>query len=253
MVETTSSNKDLPPAAPPLGMRVRLLDFLVNFFPRRLVPTQYYSVSDKFCMHTIMLKKQLSTENKTSQPVDFELGIAEHDVLASIMSHPESLAESVYHRRIEMGDTCCYLKVNGQLASYNWMSSSHCGIFRGFDKIINFKKLLPQQVYSYDFYTYKKQRGKGYGSILKTYFFPHLASLGKTEVFTCIEPDNKESLAVHFKYGYLPVSMVHNFRLLDWTYTIRGNRRSNRRLGKWYQHYLEQRRSLSQGASASCD
>ena len=68
-----------------------------------------------------------------------------------MIANAEGLPESVYRRRLELGDICYCLKTDGKLACYNWISLTRCATYCGFEQEITFRTLSDLQVFTYDF------------------------------------------------------------------------------------------------------
>ena len=166
-------------------------------------------------------------------PTGYRFAPLDDAALQQLLSHPEALPASVYQNRLAKGDVCYFLSVNDELVTLQWISTSQCAIFRGFDKGMDFLALAPHQAYTYDFYTYRNKRKQGFGTILKQQLLPWLAAQGYTELLTCVMHDNRESLKIHLKMRYSLKALPCNFRLMDWQWTTWGNQQQIAEARRW--------------------
>ena len=93
--------------------------------------------------------------------------------------------------------------------------------------------LQQDQAFTYDFYTYIKHRGKGFGACLKSSLLYDLQSRGVNDVFTIVEPSNHISMRVHIKLDYKPVTAVFSYRIFGWAKTFLGSKRDELRMQQW--------------------
>jgi GNAT superfamily N-acetyltransferase len=224
------------PVFPEMDPGVRYASFLVKLFPRRIfrllrVEHSKY-VQDALVMKTVLREVAYPECAQTCQ-----LDLLDDSVLAQMIAHPEGLPESVYRRRLAQGDICYIQKVDGTLVSYNWVSLTRCGTYVGFDKEAIFRALSDIQCFTYDFYTYKAYRNKGYGFLLKNYLLADLYRRGRQELLNCIEPTNDISLRIHFKLNYQLDSIVTNFRLMKWCWTNHSTPRRKALVENWMADY----------------
>lgn len=230
---------------PAYPLRVRLLNGLVKYFPRRLVPAGMCQELSKFVAHPCLLNRSISDRDKFSLPAEFELKIASAQELAQLAGHSEGLPADVYQKRMLQGDKCICLYHQNELVSYNWLAFVRAGIFLGLDKQINMMMLESNQVFTYDFYTYKAHRNRGYGKLLKSAIFQFALSEGIQEIITCVHADNAASLAVHIKQGYNLKSMVFCARIMDWTVSFLSTPHQTSRYLAWFGRYKEQQTRTS--------
>jgi GNAT superfamily N-acetyltransferase len=224
---------------PAFPFRVRLLNGLVKYFPRRLVPAGACLELSKFVAHPTLLSRTLSDKDRFNLPAEFELKIASDQEVSQLACHAEGLPLDVYQKRLHEGDKCICLYHQNELVSYNWLAFVRAGIFLGLDKQINIMRLKANQVFTYDFYTYNAHRNRGYGKLLKSGIFQFALSERIHEVLTCVHADNAASLAVHIKQGYNLKSMVFCARIMDWTVSFLSTPIQTSRYQAWFDRYKE--------------
>ena len=224
---------------PAYPLRIKFLNALVKYFPRRLLPKSRYNVLSKYTAHPTLLIREISNLDKISLPTDFTVKIASNAEIAQLAEHDEGLPLEVYQNRQLQGDRCICIYNKNELVSYNWLTFSRAGIYLGFKKEISFLNLLHNQVFSYDFYTYKKHRNMGYGTLLKSCIFQYLFSQNIDEILTCVHPDNGASLAVHVKQGYNLKRMVFCARIMEWNVSFFSNPKETKVYQAWFRLYKE--------------
>ncbi len=215
------------------SLRVRLLDRLVSYFPRKYFNFLKHSVADKYSSHPLLLSKPLQTYTPPPLPAGYQFGLLDDAMHRQLLAHREALPASVYEKRLSLGDKCFCLSVNGELVSFQWLSTSHCAIFRGFDKGVDFLQLAPRQAYSYDFYTYRNKRKLGYGSLVKQQLLGYLVAHQYSELLSCVMYHNAESLNIHLKLNYSLKGLPCNYRLMDWQWTVWGNQEEEEDARRW--------------------
>jgi hypothetical protein len=201
------------------SLPIRLQNNFVTYFPRKFFRFLRHDVQDKYYSHPLLLSKRLRAGPAPPLPAGYRFGQADSSLLQQIISHPEALPPHVYHNRLDKGDSCYFLSVNDEVVTLQWLSTSHCGILRGFDRGVDFFKLAPYQAYTYDFYTYLNRRKLGYGTLLKQQIVANLAARHFSELLSCVMHDNIESLKIHMKMNYSLIGLPCNFRLMDWHWT----------------------------------
>lgn len=215
------------------SLRVQLLDRLVRYFPRKYFRFLRHSVEDKYFSHPLLLGKPLQACTPPPLPESYRFDVLDEAMLEQMMTHREALPAAVYEKRLALGDKCFCLSVNGELVSFQWLSTSHCAIFRGFDKGVDFMALEPHQAYSYDFYTYRDKRKLGYGSVVKQQLLAYLAAKQFSELLSCVMYHNAESLNIHLKLNYSLKGLPCNYRLMDWQWTVWGNAKEEAEARLW--------------------
>jgi GNAT superfamily N-acetyltransferase len=223
-------------AFPKQDLSARLLKKFVHNFPRRFFKHSPQA-SHKYVFETLLLKLALSEQPFQKTVADSEFGMLTENVLLEIISHEEGLPEQVYRQRLAKGDICYYQKIAGELVSYSWISFLICGIYNGFNKGIYFKPLATNEAYTYDFYTYKKFRKKGYGSSLQYYLLADLYQRGKRYLFACVAETNANSLKIHLNFNYQLSSVITCFRLMGWHYTMWSTNRRLKKVSCWLSAY----------------
>jgi len=219
------------------SLPLKLQNGFVTYFPRKHFGFLRHSVQDKYYSHPLLLSKPLQHSTAAPLPESYRFGLIDDTRLQQMLSHPEALPASVYYNRLAKGDLCYFLSVNDELVNYQWLSISQCGIFRGFDKGVDFLALAPHQAYTYDFYTYCNKRKFGYGTILKQQLLADLASRHCSELLSCVMHDNLESLKIHMKLNYSLKALPCNFRLMDWQWTTWGNDKQVDETRQWLERF----------------
>lgn len=235
MSDTLSANTEVFPEP---ALKVRLMDQLVRFFPRRLFAFLRPRVEYKYAFHPLLLTRKPLADDP-DLPAGYRFCALDERLLAAMMSHKEALPEEVYRSRLAKGDLCYCLEVEGKLVTYQWLSSTSCAIFRGFEREIVFLALTPAQAFTYDFYTYRDCRKKGYGSLLKKQVYRTIAEKGITEVMSCVLPTNRESRNIHMREGFTVKALPYNYRIMDWSVTLWGNARALRQTQAWWKRCAE--------------
>jgi GNAT superfamily N-acetyltransferase len=215
-VKFNNSNIEQAPAP---ALNIRLLDRLVRIFPRRLFILFSARTEAKFSFHPLLLCRSLSPANP-DLPAGYAFDLLNEDWLNAMIHHKEALPAAVYHNRLAKGDQCYCLAVNGELVAYQWVTRQTCCIFRGMDQEIDFLPLEPNQAFSYDFYTYRNHRNKGYGSLLKKHFYKAISEKGGSEIISCVLPNNKESRNIHLREGFSLKALPYNYRIKNWSTTL---------------------------------
>ena len=159
--------------------------------------------------------------------------------IKQIMQHQDALPKAVYRQRIAQGDSCFILLNKKRVVAYNWVSYSKCAVYRGFKKEIEFLTLNSNQAFTYDFYTYKNDRKKGYGSIIKQFLLEYSAQNGVREMLTCVDQDNHASLAVHINIGYKPIAVIYLARIMNWTISFQSSNTELNKIKKWFEQYMQ--------------
>jgi len=220
--------------------KAKLLMWLVKLFPRRLIPTRLIHIKDKFIASPLILKKDISpTLNNLNLAKDMECLINDEGAIQQIMQHQEALPEAVYRQRIAQGDSCFILLNEKTVVAYNWVSHSKCAVYRGFAREVEFLVLNSEQAFTYDFYTYKNHRNKGYGLIVKQFLIKYLAQGGVKAMLTCVHHDNHASLAVHFNIGYKPIAVVYLARIMNWTISFQSGDKELYTIKQWFEQYIQ--------------
>jgi GNAT superfamily N-acetyltransferase len=219
------------------SLPLKLQNRFVQYFPRKYLGFLNHTVQDKYYLHPLLLSKTLHAGLAPTLPTGYRFGSLDQASLQQIMSHPEALPGAIYQNRLAKGDACYFLSVNDEVVSFQWISTSSCGIFRGFDKGVDFLALAPHQAYTYDFYTYRDRRKRGYGTILKQQLLAYLAAQGHTELLTCVMYDNQESLKIHLKLHYNLKALPCNFRLMGWQWTTWGSQKQITEASDWLDRF----------------
>ena len=119
MVNPSFFPKSKAPPPPEFSLRVKLLNTLVHYFPRRSVPKRLVKNSAKFTSHLLVLEKSIERNIKTDLPSDFEFTIATPSDIELIARHEEGLEFNVYQKRSHQNDFCCILKLNSVIVIYS--------------------------------------------------------------------------------------------------------------------------------------
>ena len=226
-------------AFPSLPLKVRVTDALVRYFPRRLFKWVSPEEQDKIVSHAIFFSKPLNGIRSVPLLRTMEFGVAGHDVVREMASHSEALPGAVYSKRMENGDFCYYLKVDGSLVCYNWVSLDCFCIYGGFPQEIRFQKPKSEMsAYTYDFYTYSESRGSGYGSLLKNRLLYDLAIKGYDRVYGCVHSDTRASLRVHKQAGYQVFGIAYMYRLMRFSVVLWANRATREKVRIWFDKYV---------------
>jgi len=217
-----------------------LLMWLVKLFPRRIIPTRSIHIEDKFIACPLILKKEISpTLINLNISKNMKCLVNDEAAINQIMQHQEALPEAVYRQRIAQGDSCFILLNKKRVVAYSWVSHDKCAIFRGFKKEVDFLTLSCKQAFTYDFYTYKDDRNKGYGSIVKQFLLKHLAQGGVKEMLTSVHQDNHASLAVYFNFGYKPIAIAYLARIMNWTISFQSSNKELKNIKQWFEQYMQ--------------
>ncbi|MES2625360.1 MAG: GNAT family N-acetyltransferase [Pseudomonadota bacterium] len=230
------------------SLPLRLQNNLIALFPRKYFGFLRHAVEDKYFSHPLLLNKPLQATTPPPLPDGYRFGLIDTAGLKQIMAHREALPASVYHNRFAKGDVCYALSVNDEIVTLQWISTSQCGIFRGFDKGVDFYPLAPHQAYTYDFYTYRNKRKFGYGTVLKQQLLAALAARGCSELLTCVMYDNLESLKIHLKLNYTLKGLPCNFRLMDWQWTTWGSDKQVDETRQWLDRFTRDLSNRNQQA-----
>ncbi len=242
ITEKTNADSDWDTAQaafPSLPFKVRVADALVRNFPRRLFKWVSSEQQEKIASHAIFFSKTLKDIGCVPLSEVMEFGVADEDTVNDIASHPEALPRGVYSKRIENGDSCYYLKVNGSLVCYNWISLDCFSIYGGFPQEIRFAKPENEfSAYTYDFYTYSERRGSGYGALLKSSLLYDLAKQGYDMVYGCVHSDTRASLRVHKQAGYQVFGVAYMYRLMRFSFVLWANKEKTAQVTTWFEEYV---------------
>jgi len=191
-------------------------------------------VKAKISLHAVLLEKRLDGLTRPDPRQGASVSVACKEDIEAIVEHPEALSKLVvYLNRIRNGDICFCLKQDDKLVSYNWIRFTTCCAYCGRRVGFGFIPLKQSQAFTYDFYTYKKHRGKGLGGYLKSCILFELQSRGITEVLTIIEPANEISLKIHARLDYEPVTVVFGYGIFNWTKTFLGSKKDGLLMRRW--------------------
>jgi GNAT superfamily N-acetyltransferase len=224
---------------PSLPLKAQMSDFLVRKFPRRFFSWLSPRQQEKIISHAIFLSKSLDAAESGPLPANMEFGLAGDNVVKEMAAHPEALPAEVYSKRVANGDICYYLKVDDTLVCYNWINIDCFSIYGGFDEEIRFEKPANgKSVYTYDFYTYNDERGKGYGALLKSCLLRQLARDGYARIFSCVHHDTRASLKVHKDLGYEVFGVAYMYRLMQFSFVLWANRALAENVKLWFEKYV---------------
>ena len=191
-------------------------------------------VQKKHLHNTLLLRCELAGwRGARTSGSDVIVSRASVEDLDRIRSHPESLPDAVYSRRLDQGDTCYVMHRQGEILGYNWVSNTTAAVMRGFDLEIDFMNLGPGERFTYDFYVYRELRGGGHGGSLKRMLLGQLAAEGSERVMSLVSPENIVSLRVHHRLGYVPVDMVYGYRVGHWRKSWFGGSPDSGELEEW--------------------
>jgi GNAT superfamily N-acetyltransferase len=192
------------------------MNLLVRYFPVR--PFQRFAAPGlgKVISHPLLLKKNLVRGASPGNREHYVVALANVRDLACIAQHAEAFPEKYYQTRLRRGDTCYCLRVNGEMVAYSWICFTCCSVHCAFENEIEFLQLQNHQAYSYDFYTYRNCRGKGYGSYLYERLEAALLDRGVTELYAAVYQYNYTSLKIHLRMDFDLVTGIANFRILRW-------------------------------------
>ncbi|MCB1695069.1 MAG: GNAT family N-acetyltransferase [Pseudomonadales bacterium] len=224
------------PAFPKPDLRCRFSALFVKYFPLRLFRF-LRTEPEKYMHESVLLTTDLAPIAHPDSGPEHQMGVMDETILAEVLSHPESLPEKVYRRRLARGDICYFQRVNGALANYSWVSLSRCGVFCGLDREMYFRDLADSQAFNYDLYTYRSHRKQGYGSILQKYVRADLYRRGIRTLVYCIEPTNHTSLKMHLRLDHHFETVVSNFFVMKLKWTVLSRPRRNERVAQWLKSY----------------
>jgi GNAT superfamily N-acetyltransferase len=225
----TNNNLEAPPAP---ALRIRLLNLFVRIFPRRFFVFFRACTDAKFSFHPLLLCRKMSPTN-SNLPSNYRFDLLNDHWLNTIISHKDALSAEVYRNRLVKGDCCYCLEADGELVAYQWITRDSCCIFRGMNHEIDFLPLTSTQAFTYDFYTYRTHRNKGYGSLLKKQVYKALSACGVNEVMSCVLSNNRESRNIHLREGFSLKALPHNYRIMNWTTTLWGNEAKVKETAAW--------------------
>ena len=224
------------PTFPKMETPVRLAAYLTRRFPRRIFRHLKMQQS-KFVQDVLVLKIALTEADYPELGSGLKIGLLDETSLQEMIANAEGLPESVYRRRLELGDICYCLKTDGKLACYNWISLTRCATYCGFEQEITFRTLSDLQVFTYDFYTYKAYRNRGYGLLVKKHLLTDLYRRGRRVLLNFVEPDNDASLQIHFKLHYRLEAVVTNIRLMNWGCSFQSKTPRTAMVEQWITSY----------------
>ena len=214
-------------------LRVHAADTLVKYFPRRYFTWRSPSVQDKIISHTLVFRKNLTTLRNITNDQEYDLGVADEAQVLKLAEHKEAFPLHTYLNRLKAGDECFYLAIGGEIKAYQWVSYRQCKIYCGFDSEFGFLDLKQDESYTYDFYTYRSSRGKGYGQALKRYTWQELAHHQKNLLYCAIHHENFISLRIHLKSAFRLQGLSYLYRLMALTRVIHGTQEEVARVARW--------------------
>ena len=227
-----------PVRYPPRPLRYRLLNQVV-----RRLPVRGAHALNGFVLGRALgpADAGMAEEMKVAgaPAVTLALHEADESAVAAIVAHPEALPEFVYRNRVAAGDRCLVLHADGEPVAYNWVSHARCCVLCGYPQAIEFATLAPGEAFTYDFYTYRAQRGRGYGHAIKRRLLARLAAEGVGRVCTVVMPHAGASLKIHLALGYRMESMVYGYRVNAWQYTRCSRARERPALEAWLAAFAE--------------
>lgn len=228
-------NKKLLACYPSNPLKVKALDFIVKYFPRRLFHFTSSKRQEKIISHALFFKKKLDQITLPPLSDNYRFCRADLAIIKSLAELPETFREEIYLQRLQSGDICYCLFVDDNLVSFNWVSTIHCSIYCGFQSEISFYKLAEGQIYTYDFYTLVDFRERGYGSVLKNYALAERIKAGAREVYTCVHHDTFPSLIVHLRIGFELVSVAYIYRVMSFSGVLWASKAKTASINKWLQ------------------
>jgi ribosomal protein S18 acetylase RimI-like enzyme len=218
------------PAAgyPPRDFKFLAMDLVV-----RLMPTGW-----KFWGNRILLKTSIGDRGPISVPEPYKWSWAGPEEIAFLDRHPEATSPTAYARRAARGDRCLCIKQGTEVVGYQWVTRGAGCLLCGFGPKMEIKvfPLKPGQAYAYDVYTYRKYRGRGIGTMLKTLLFQVLREEGINEVLALVSPTNHVALRLQMRLGAQPQRMVYSYRIRSWSKTFLGPE-GDRPLTEWMQQF----------------
>ena len=207
---------------PSTPLRVRFLDRFVEYFPRRLLSWTAPDRLEKIVSHVLFFNKPLTATVSIEDNNSFTLGVADTGALEALFENEETFPEEVYLHRINRGDICYCLVHEGALKCYQWVNLDFCSIYCGFASEIIFHRMNKHTAYLYDFYTFEKFRGQGYGKALKSFVFSDLYRSNFRNCCNAIHYDNLVSLKIHLNNGFELEGLAYIYRLMSLTGTTWG-------------------------------
>lgn len=119
----------------------------------------------------------------------YDVGFLGHDDMQAIAAIPgRNISEVELIERLENGNLCFGLKLNGDLGAFTWC---HLAEYRGLGRI---KPLAQDEAYLFDAYTLFPYRGKGIAPYIRYQLYKELAKLGKHKLYSYSDAFNASSL-----------------------------------------------------------
>lgn len=122
------------------------------------------------------------------------LGPEDMDELGKI--EDRSVTAEQMRRRLEQGQTCLALKIDGQVAAFTWANLKQCPYPQGWEF-----DLAEDEAYLFDAYTSKAYRGRNLAASLRYYQYEELARAGRRRYYSVTLASNQPSLRFKKKVG----------------------------------------------------
>ena len=117
------------------------------------------------------------------------LEAADMPAIASLSDLPgRSITEADLRRRLEAGNQCIALTLDGELAAFTWCDFEQCS-FRGYPF-----RLEANEVYLFDAYTLLAYRGKGLGPYIRYRLYENLTAQGRDVCYSISDRFNRPAL-----------------------------------------------------------
>ncbi len=218
---------------PPTPRRIRMLDFMVRNFPRRLFKAIWPGQQEKFISHLLFFTKPLSPEDTFVNTTPFELGIADSRIINYLASHREAFPAEMYYNRLARGDACYYVAHEGEVRSYQWVNFRECALVWGQANSLTLTRLNEDEAYLYDFYTYSDARNQGFGKLLKLYVWSDLFGKNFASICNGIHHDNFVSLKLHLGSEFKLKNLYYAYQLMSWQGVFKGTRSETLAVKNW--------------------
>lgn len=213
------------------------MERLLLLFPTKLVPGFMSKHRRQFVSRCFVMTKNIIDISATPLPDGIEFSVLTDDEIDRIAAHDEALRRIDYRDRQKNGDICYGLKAAGNIVSYNWIRFNECCVFCSFPWEIKFLPLNEKQAFTYDFYTYKQYRKKGYGTLLKRRLLQELRANGIEEIFSIVYRHNYKSLKIHLRLNYDAGYLFNGYQLLDWTHFLLIEKSELPEMSRWIDQF----------------
>lgn len=210
---------------PKMDLPFSALNSLIHFLP----------VRSKFQVDFILFQKEIFPGAVEEETISNGLVLrqARRSDLQQIKNHSERFLPDVYMNRLADGHGLFCAMKDEEVASFVWYNFHSLCSFYGSPHEMVMGRLGKNSAYFYDLYTFHKFRSQGIAAALLNYVSAYFANSGISYLDACVSPANLPSVLLYRKLGYVPVDLIHVYRVKGMKKCFRGTKHELKTLMEW--------------------